>query len=236
MPPVAAVAAQLAAQSQPVLCLDTCDLLDVIQCLPDRQVALVEPAEALRKALTASLPDAWLVISYLVPIEWSQNLAPIVAQANRHLITLDKQIAEVHQAWKDSGSSLPFPAASYAGPHLVARLQDLAEALLKQAITLDQEDACVLRAFRRVIDKRRPAHKGAIKDSIHLEHYLELVRQLRAAGFVGRCVFVSGNAADFWEDRTTATLHPNLAADLGPPVNLEFFGRLGAALGSLGIH
>ncbi len=73
-----------------------------------------------------------------------------------------------------------------------------------------------------------------VKDSIHLEHYLELCRQLRASGFSGRCVFVSANKADFWEAKNKADIHPELDPQLSA-VGLEFFGTLEAALGSLGI-
>ena len=40
-----------------------------------------------------------------------------------------------------------------------------------------------MRAIDRVKQKRRPSHKKEIKDSIHLEHYLEISRQLHAAGY-----------------------------------------------------
>jgi hypothetical protein len=43
MPPIAAVVAQLAPAPKPVLCLDTCDILEVVQCLDweSREASLV---------------------------------------------------------------------------------------------------------------------------------------------------------------------------------------------------
>jgi len=73
-----------------------------------------------------------------------------------------------------------------------------------------------------------------VKDSVHLEHYLELCRQLHASGFPGRRVFVSANKADFWEAKNKPDIHPELGPQL-TAVGLEFFGTLEAALGSLGI-
>ena len=106
--------------------------------------------------------------------------------------------------------------------------------MLGSAIVLDRDDTCVGRALDRVHHKARPSHGGMVKDSIHLEHYLELCRQLGAAGFSGRCVFVSANKADFWETKNRADIHPELGPQLSA-VGLEFFGSLEAALGSLGI-
>jgi hypothetical protein len=99
---------------------------------------------------------------------------------------------------------------------------------------LDRDEACVGRALDRVHGKARPSHGGMVKDSIHLEHYLELSRQLHAAGFPGRRVFVSANKADFWEAKNKSDIHPDLEPQLRA-VGLEFFGALEAALGSLGI-
>ena len=101
-------------------------------------------------------------------------------------------------------------------------------------MVLDRDDTCVGRAIDRVQNKVRPSHAGMVKDSIHLEHYLELCRQLHAAGFLERRVFVSANKADFWEAKNKSDIHPELKPQLDA-VGLEFFGTLEAALGSLGI-
>jgi hypothetical protein len=83
-------------------------------------------------------------------------------------------------------------------------------------------------------NKVRPSHGGMVKDSIHLEHYLEFCRQLQVSGFPARRMFVSSNKADFWEAKNKSDVHPDLASQLAT-VRLEFFGTLEAALGSLGI-
>jgi hypothetical protein len=62
--------------------------------------------------------------------------------------------------------------------------------------------------------KLRPSRGGMVKDSIHLEHYLELCRQLHASGSPGRRVFVSANKADFWEAKNSPVIHPDLEPQL----------------------
>ena len=100
--------------------------------------------------------------------------------------------------------------------------------VLGWAVVLDRDDPCVGRALDRVQSKVRPSHAGMVKDSIHLEHYLELCRQLHASGFPERRMLVSANKADFWEAKHKADIHPDLEPQLSA-VGLEFFGTLEAA-------
>ena len=79
----------------------------------------------------------------------------------------------------------------------------------------------------RVKTKTRPSHSGAIKDSIHLEHFLNLSRLLTAAGFAEPRVFVSSNSSDFALDTSKPEdLHTDLVPELSA-AGLEFFGSLG---------
>jgi hypothetical protein len=42
MPAIAAVVANLLARPRPILCLDTCDLLDIIQCVAEGKARRLE--------------------------------------------------------------------------------------------------------------------------------------------------------------------------------------------------
>jgi hypothetical protein len=234
MPPLTAVVADLTTRPRPVLCLDTCDLLDIIQCVAEGKARRLKQVRSLIDTLAGRPDTVQLVVSYLVPIEWAQNHATVLAEVQRKLNQMDQDIAEVHIAWSHVTPPLPNPPPSYAGGGLPSALAGMASAVLGLTVALDRDDTCVERAFARVLNKTRPSHGGMIKDSVHLEHYLELARQLQASGFAARRVFVSANKADFWEAKNSATIHPYLAPELGA-VGLEFFGNLEAALGSLRI-
>ena len=234
MSALAAVVADLLACPRPVLCLDTCDLLDVIQCVAEGKARRLEHVRRLVDTLARRPDCVQLVISYLVPVEWAQNQATVLDEVERKTRRVDEDIAEIYRAWQHAGAPLPGLLPSYAGAGLPAALAALAGSVLGWATVLDREDACIGRALDRVQRKARPSHAGMVKDSIHLEHYLELCRQLSASSFPGRKVFVSANKADFWEAKIKADIHPDLALQLAA-VGLEFFGSLEAALGSLGI-
>lgn len=234
MPPIAAAVADLLARPRPALCLDTCDLLDIIQCVAEGKARRLEHCRRLLDTLVLHPDSVQLVVSYLVPVEWVQNQAGVLADVEVKLRHVDEDIAAIHLASQHAGAPLPGFLPSYAGGGLPAALAAFAGRVLGWATVLDRDDACVDRALDRVHNKLRPSHAGMVKDSIHLEHYLELCRQLHASGFLGRRVFVSANKADFWEAKHKSDIHPDLAPQLAA-VGLEFFGTLEAALGSLGI-
>ncbi len=175
-----------------------------------------------------------LVVSYLVPIEWAQNQASVMDDVDSKVRRVDDDLTGIHVAWRHAGAPLPGPAPVYSAGALPAALAALANSVLGWSVVLDRDEPCIGRALDRVHTKTRPSHTGAVKDSIHLEHYLELCRQLNAAGFPGRLVFVSANKSDFWEAKHKPDIHPELRPQLYT-VGLEFFGTWEAALGSLGI-
>src|ERR1700680_4118256 len=104
MPAIAAIVADLLARPRPVLCLDTCDLLDIIQCVAEGKARRLEHARRLVDTLPLRPDDAKLVVSYLVPVEWAQNHAAVVAEVERKTRTVDEAIAEIHLAWRHAGS------------------------------------------------------------------------------------------------------------------------------------
>jgi hypothetical protein len=234
MPAIAAVVANLLAHPRPVLCLDTCDLLDIIQCVAEGKARRLEHVRRLIDTLDLGPDRVQLVVSYLVPVEWAQNQAAVLADVEHKTRHVDEDIGDIHLAWQHAGCSLPGPSPSYAGGGLPAVLAALAGTVLGWAVVLDRDDTCIGRALDRVHNKIRPSHAGMVKDSIHLEHYLELCRQLQTFGFPGRRVLVSANKADFWEAKNKSNIHPDLEPQL-TAVGLEFFGTLEAALGRLGI-
>ena len=86
---------------------------------------------------------------------------------------IDAQLVRLHQVRQEFGVPLPAPTI-YAGLGLLADLQVTAEMLFDVCWALEREQACVNAAVQRVFDRRRPSHKREVKDSIHLEHCLEL--------------------------------------------------------------
>lgn len=240
MPTIATVVGQLLPAPKPVICIDTCDILEVVQCLDwekagtPRAVNCIEAARKLLNALAVNPNRALVVITDLVHTEWNQNIAWVRGKAIEFLAAIDNMVERVYQAGGLAATTLPvFTRLSTST--LVADLEGYSLALLNQATRLELDPNLTARALDRVFTKRRPSHDGHVKDSINFEHFLEFARRLRAAGFAEEVVFVSKNKRDYWHS-PNPQIHPDLLPEVSAPdVRLQFFGSLDAALGYLHI-
>jgi hypothetical protein len=133
----------------------------------------------------------------------------------------------------DKSSAYRSRPITYAALGLLADLQTTAQMLLDVSWALEREQACVNAAVQRVFDRSRPSHKRQVKDSIHLEHCLELARQVRKGGFAEVIIFVSANKDDYGP-ATAQRPHADLQADFAA-VNMSYCDRLSAAIAYLGI-
>ncbi len=221
---------------RPVVCLDTCIFLDILRSMKRENAQILEHVLRILQTVATAPDRLQIVITSLTRIEWTQNHSDVlIKETSQELSDLDKCISRVHATWDSLGSPLPNRAPRYHDPSLPQKLKGLAESLLSIAMELDEDADCVRRALDRVKTKTRPSEGGAIKDSIHLEHFLDLSRRLAARGFTEPRVFVSSNTADFSLDRNKADRpHPDLVGDLST-AGLEFFPSLGPALSHIGL-
>src|SRR5262245_52062162 len=109
MAAIAAVVADLLARPRPVLCLDTCDLLDIIQCVAEGKARRLEHIRRLLDTLPLRPDDVKFLVSYLVPVEWAQRKSTVAAEVETRTRKIDEGIAEVHLAWQHTGSPLASP-------------------------------------------------------------------------------------------------------------------------------
>lgn len=225
--------ADLVQNPRPVLCLDTCERLAAIEELSVGKVSAIEALVKIRNVLATNPNRMLLVLTELVQHEWNQNISNVQEKAAKFVRTIDEGSQSVHKAWALLDEPLSSEPSAYAESELIGNLVALTESVMAQANLLDNETVCFERAMNRVRAKRRPAHKGMIKDAIHLEHYLELSSRLQSNGYQERRVFVSGNRSDFW-DGSESRIHSEMGPDL-QAVGLEFFGDLRSAVGSLRI-
>jgi hypothetical protein len=233
MPLIAQVAAEVVARPLPLLCLDTCDLLDVIQSVSDRLPGKLEYAGRILAAATGPSPSVLLASSFLIPIEFAQNVTGVVDEVVRAIQDTDDRIEFLISASLLAGL-IPPASIRLSALDLPAAVRSIAGRILSVARVLDRDATCVDRALERVVRKDRPSHRGGVKDSVHLEHYLELARHVRALGATSKIAFASANSDDFWEGKKNSDLHHSLRSEFGA-VDMRFFGSWQAACGWLGI-
>ena len=225
--------AELLARPRPVLCLDTCDLIDVIRGVLNRDLSHSRSFIRIETALNLNATDIQVVITYLVKHEWEQNAERERNRIQSELRSLAKQFLLIGDARSHCRLS-PLIVPDLDGPRIVDGLVDLVQRVIDWAAVLEVDRPSVDLALGRVMAKKRPSHKNQIKDSIHLEHYLTLARQLRSSDFTMPCLFVSGNKADFWAEGGKPRIYPDLEHDLDS-AGLTFFARLEEAVRRLGI-
>ena len=244
---LAAAAADLVANPRPLLFLDTCDLVNLLQVVTTIPVPELRAVNRLLAALAANPQRCQPVVTYVTAIEFTQKTDPTNPvylqdsmgnkrmppdEVTYQLGLIDAQLGRLHQVRQELGVPLPAPTV-YAGLGLLADLQTTAEMLLDVCWALEREQACVNAAVERVFARTRPSHKREVKDSIHLEHCLELARRIRHNGFAEEIIFASANKNDYGPavaHQPHADLQPDFAA-----VMTSYFDSFGAAIAHLGV-
>lgn len=186
------------------------------------------------------------VVIYVAAIEFTQKTDPtnpvymqdsmgkgmLPDEVTYQLGLIDAHLRRLQLVRQELG--LPLPAHSvYAGLGLLAYLQTTAEMLLDVCWALERQQDCVGAAVQRVFDRSRPSHKREVKDSIHLEHCLELARRVRHGGFAEEIIFVSANKSDYGP-AVAQQPHADLQPAFGD-VNMSYYDGLDDAIADLGI-
>ncbi|HFH3285712.1 PIN domain-containing protein [Pseudomonas aeruginosa] len=220
--------AGLVALDAPVLCVDTCTLLDVIRDITREAVALSDVSAGLALLSTAEIGSELIVLmAEQVSIELLAHIADVEKEAQRGLEKFQSQagrIRDVAQAYGAQGAL----HTQYLDGH-VGRARTVLERWRNVVQVVPHNDGVSSRAFRRVNEPRTPARRGkeSMKDCVIIEAYLETAHQLRAAGFSKPVVFASSNTKEYFEPNTRH-LPMDIASDLAA-VQMDYAPNFGAA-------
>jgi hypothetical protein len=217
----------------PVLCVDTCTVLDVVRDVTRESVtpadinaglALLEMAEA-GSGLTVLMAEQ-------VSLEIAGNVVNVEQEAQAALEKFLDQAQRIHDVAGAYGAQGPLQVRHLVGH--VSRARPVLDRWLQVAQVVPHNDGVSSRAFRRVNEPRTPARRGkeSMKDCVIVEAYIEAASQLRAAGMTAPMVFASSNTKEYFAPNTRH-LQGDIAADLAA-VGLEYAPNWGAAKHSLG--
>lgn len=199
---LADAAADLLANPRPLLFVDTCDVVNLLQVLATVAVNELRAVNRLLSALGANPQRCQLAATYVTAIEYLQKTDaanPVYQKDSQikrlppdemtlQLTEIDAQIRRIHLVRQELGVPLPAPII-YSNLDLVSDLRVTAGMLLDCCWELGRDQHCVDAAITRVFAKMRPSHKREVKDSIHFEHCLELANRLRQNGFAESILF-----------------------------------------------
>jgi len=211
---------RITATGAPVLCLDTCALLDLMRDPTRDKFGGGHAAAGLALLARAEMtpPTLSLIIAEQVGTELADHMDRIQTESEQVLRRLDATMNRACDVLAAYGlvpspagpnlSSLNFPIAARA----------IVERFIRVAHTVQEEESFLTRAWARVRAGTAPAARGkqSIKDCVVVETYLHVARALRSGGFAGKILFLTTNTADYAEG-ARPQLHSGLVADFTGP-------------------
>ena len=187
-------------RNTPVLCLDTCAILDIVRD-PTRDTIRLHEHEASLALLQAAETDKRLVVLVAEQVrkEFEENADDVQKEAKRAIVKFRNRINEINDLAGLYGSSARVDSSHWEDHEL--RCLEVAERWLEVGDSVSHSNQILSRATSRSIQARSPARKGkdSIKDCVILETYFERVRELREDGLTAPMVFVSSNTRDYAE-------------------------------------
>lgn len=217
----------------PVLCVDTCTVLDVVRDITRESVTPGDVNAGLALlALAEAGPGLIVLMARQVAFEIEDNVANVEQEAQSSLEKFLAQAQRIHEVAGAYGVQGHLQVGHLNGH--VSRARPVLERWRQVAQVVPHNDGVASRAFRRVNEPRTPARRGkeSMKDCVIVEAYIEAASQLRDAGMTTPMVFASSNTKEYFAPNTRH-LQNDIAADLAA-VGIEYAPNWGAAKHSLG--
>jgi hypothetical protein len=212
----------------PVIFPDTCSVLDILRCVY-RDTASPDLAQQTLNALkaTSSKPSKlYLVISEQVAQEYARNLPEVLKE-------LQGRISQISQVGSSLLQDIDSAELGSALKSLQTNLTSLTSQIYDSCLQIATDQVCVARSTMRLANYSAPAKRGSTNmgDCLVIEHFLELVQQLRAVKFVQPCIFVSSNHRDFGP---APNPKPPLDSEL-VALSIDYMPDIAAALAQVGL-
>src|SRR5271165_1230003 len=203
----------------PVLCIDTCSLLDIMRD-PTRDTVKPDDRQAAIELVTiAESGGLACLIADQVSIEFAEHDRPVQEEAKQNLLKVRQQIERINKL-----------SAVYGAPgalslrHLddhVTRARAVVERWLARLENVKPSAGMPAKAFARVNAGLAPAARGkeSSKDCLVYETYLEAVTALRSGGLLKPIVYLSSNTKEYLTE--SKVLKPDIVKDFGT-LNLQY--------------
>lgn len=226
--------ADVAQRNTPVLCADTCVILDLLRS-PSRDDVRPEHHRAAFHLLTAMEGGSDLIglMAEQVVHEVAENRLAVTDEATKNLEKFRAQVARVDAVVAVFGATGAIDLSHLDGHVDLSAL--VVDRWLKASWLVAQAAGIADRALLRVNKGRTPADRGkqSMKDCVVIETYLDVVKRLRDAGHVGPVVFASSNTKDY-AATNGSNLKPDLEAEF-TALNMLYAPNLAAAKHQLGL-
>lgn len=216
----------------PILFMDTCSILDVMRD-PTRDTMRKHDREAALKVIEAAEKgDLDIIISDQVMVEFRDHDESIQVEATKALERLVRQIEQANTLSGVYGRQTSIDLSHLTD--MTERSRTIVERLLGSGCITASHSEIASRAFARSNIARAPARRGkeSTKDCFVFESYLQIGRDLRAAGRRGNIVFVSSNTQEYQTE--SRLVKPEIIEDL-EPIGVNYAPNMSVARRFLGL-
>lgn len=218
--------------SVPVLCFDTCSLLDIMRDPSRDTVRVPDRIAGIELLLAAETGRLQCFVPEQVAIEFNEHDAATQEEAERAIKKVREQLSRINALDAVYGSANAVNLAHLDGH--VGRARGVVGRWLARLQTFKPGDEAPAKAFARMNMATPPATRGkeSSKDCLVYETVLELASGLRRAGTKEPIVFLSSNINEYLLDRRG--LKPEIAAEFAP-LGLSYAQNMGLAKHLLGL-
>lgn len=193
-----AIIAQLATDNLPVVFVDTCCILDVVNSihlkeLPENYGILVNELLSINKT------SINLITCDTVETEWNNNIKKVLSTLEQELIKTDRNISTSYNLLNKLLQSTYSIPANLKELNVQTHIGNLSETFLNQCIKLEHSNQHGSLAMSRMLKHIAPAKKGKSEpgDCLIIETFLDMCEQLRTSGFDKLIIFFTANKSDF---------------------------------------
>lgn len=206
--------ATLALDGTPIVCVDTCSVLDLQRGLIREDINVPGRTQALKLVEDIAAGRVLSVVTRQIEWEFDKNRPAAIVDATKELQRLLEMVTKA-EAVAAVFEDLPVRAslAHLAGHASAARA--LVDRWWASSRWIDESDTLKARAADRVNLALAPAKPGkqSFKDCLIIETYLDLIDTVRKAGSASKVVFLSSNIEDYAIGKNDHSLHPGLVDD-----------------------
>lgn len=217
---------------KPVLCIDTCSLLDIMRDPTRKPSRVNERQAAIELVSLAESGDIIILMAQQVKLEFQEHDLPIQGEAKRKLKDSIEQIERVNQIANIFGASGEINLDHLKGH--VERTRTILERWLQTMHIVTPSSTIPQKAFTRMNAGRAPAKRGkdSSKDCLIYETYIEIISELRCIGSDTSIVFLSSNTEEYMDDKRT--LKDDIKMDFSK-LNIKYTPNMAAAKFELGV-
>src|ERR1700722_6763987 len=113
---IANVVEDLLKRPRPILCLDTCDFLDVVRGIMRDRLSNALAFDRIISTLAGAQERLQPIVTYLVPHEWKKNLEDVRKEVEKDLENTNAKVALTVRACKQIGIDAPQSGSFAVGP------------------------------------------------------------------------------------------------------------------------